>query len=374
MDSAHSKAVLWFVYRLFLIAISRNGFSNMISTFSYRVKDSGCADTLEAMARAVNYVWNFCNETQLHAVKWDKRWPTGFDLNKLTAGSSKELGLHSQSVQAICEEYAIRRKQAKKRKLRWRGKKSLGWIPFKASGVKVSEDTVTHCGNSFRFWLSRPIAGKIKTGSFSQNAKGHWFVNFQCEVEQPEASQGSGSIGIDLGLKDFAAFSHGEPVQAQRFYRDMEPKLAVAQRAKKKYRVRAIHAKIANRRKDHLHKLSTRLVQENAAIFVGNVNASGLAKTNMAKSVLDAGWSAFRTMLCYKAIARKVWFEEIDERFSTQTCSECGALGGPKGLQGLVIRDWTCHECGVAHNRDINSAKNILARGHSRLAVGIPVL
>ena len=85
-----------------------------------------------------------------------------------------------------------------------------------------------------------------------------------------------------MGLKDFAVFSHGEPIQAQQFYRDMEPKLAIAQRAKKKYRVRAIHAKIANRRKDHLHKLSTRLVRENAVIFVGDVNASGLAKTKMA--------------------------------------------------------------------------------------------
>src|SRR3990167_1817586 len=175
----------------------------MILTFSYRIKDSGCTDTLSQIARAVSFVWNFANETQLGAIRWNKRWPTGFDLNKLTAGSSKELGLHSQSVQAVCEEYAIRRKQVKKRRLRWRGKKSLGWIPFKASGVKVTDDAVTYCGHTFRFWLSRPINGKIKAGSFAQNAQGHWFVNFNCEIDQPHASEGTGSIGSVLGLKDF---------------------------------------------------------------------------------------------------------------------------------------------------------------------------
>jgi putative transposase len=150
--------------------------------------------------------------------------------------------------------------------------------------------------------------------------------------------------------------------------------LSKAQRARKKKRIKAIHAKISNRRKDFLHKLSSRLMDECGGIFVGNVNASGLAKTRMAKSVLDAGWSALRTMLAYKAMARRVWFEVIDEVFSTQTCSECGALGGPKGIAGLGIRDWACTEYGVHHDRDVNSAKLILALGCQRLAGGIPAL
>jgi IS605 OrfB family transposase len=346
----------------------------MIRTFSFRVKDSNCADALGEMARAVNMVWNFCNETQHHALRWAKRWPSGFDLIKLTAGCSKELGINAQSIQAVCEEYATRRQQFRKRRLRWRGKKSLGWIPFKAPGVKITDDSVNYYGHTFRFWLSRPIEGKIKAGNFAQNAQGHWFVNLNCEVDQPAASEGTGSIGIDLGIKDFATFSNGEKIEAQRFYRDLQPKLAIAQRAHKKRRIKAIHAKIKYRRKDHLHKLSTRLVRENAVIFVGNVNASDLAKTKMAKSVLDAGWSAFRIMLAYKAIAHRVWFEEVNERFTTQVCSECGSLGGPKGIADLRIRNWTCTECGVSHDRDVNSAKLIFARGHSRLAVGIPVL
>ena len=183
------------------------------------------------------------------------------------------------------------------------------------------------------------------------------------------------SVGIDLGLKDLATLSTGHKEAAQRFYRDLEPALAVAQRARKTGRVRAIHAKIANRRKDHLHKFSNRLVREHRAIFVGNVNvnAKALARTRMSKSVLDAGWSSLRTMLQYKCAHAGVWFEEVDEAFSTQTCSSCGALPPerPKGIAGLGMREWICSACATIHDRDVNAARNILAAGHGRLVAGI---
>ena len=184
------------------------------------------------------------------------------------------------------------------------------------------------------------------------------------------------SIGIDLGLTRFAAFSDSgmPPIDAERFYRDLEPALARAQRARKKRRARTIHAKVSNRRKDFLHKLSTRLVNGYGALFVGNVNASALAKTRQAKSVLDAGWSAFRTMLSYKCAHAGVWFEEVDEAFSTQTCSVCNSRAGPKGREGLGMRGWRCGVCGAIHDRDVNAAQNILAAGHRRLAEGILVL
>jgi hypothetical protein len=118
---------------------------------------------------------------------------------------------------------------------------------------------------------------------------------------------------------------------------------------------------------------ATGLVRQHAAIIVGNVNTAGLAKTPMAKLVLDAGWSTLRTMLSQKCDSAGVWFDEVDERFSTQTCSECGALSGPKGIAGLGIREWCC-PCGAVHDRDINSARVILAAGNRRLAEGIPAL
>ena len=140
--------------------------------------------------------------------------------------------------------------------------------------------------------------------------------------------------------------------------------------------MRAIHAKIANQRKDAIHKETTRLVKAHAIIFVGNVNAKALAKTPMAKSVHDAAWTTFRTQLKYKAMRQCVVFEEINEAFSTQTCSCCGKIpaSSPKGRASLRIRAWICSECGATHDRDTNAAKNILAAGLRRLAAGIPAL
>jgi putative transposase len=162
------------------------------------------------------------------------------------------------------------------------------------------------------------------------------------------------SLGIDLGLRTFAAFTDEAlpPIEAERFYRDLEPALARAQRAGHRNRARANHAKIANRRKDFLHNLSTRLVKANGAIVVGNVNASALAKTRLAKSVLDAGWS---------------------EAFSTQDCSVCNSRAGPKDRKDLGIRGWQYTVCGAIRDRNVNAAHNILAAGHRRLAEGILV-
>ena len=152
--------------------------------------------------------------------------------------------------------------------------------------------------------------------------------------------------------------------------------LGIVQRARNKQRVKAIHAKIKNRRQNDLHQYSRRLVNENAAIFVGNVSSQALTKTKMAKSVLDAGWGSLKTMLEYKCDHAGMVFEEVNEAYSTQTCSCCGTIpdSSPKGRTGLRIREWSCSECGAEHHRDINAAKNILAAGHRRLAVGIPVL
>ena len=96
----------------------------------------------------------------------------------------------------------------------------------------------------------------------------------------------------------------------------------------------------------------------------------------MAKSVLDAGWGMLKTMLEYKCDHAGIVFEEVNEAYTTQTCSCCGVIpaNSPKGRADLRIREWACAECGALHDRDVNAAKNILAVGHDRLAVGIPVL
>ena len=191
---------------------------------------------------------------------------------------------------------------------------------------------------------------------------------------QAKASSGTASIGIDLGLKEAAVASDGQRIVG-RFYRQLEGDLGLAQRAGKKQRTKAIHAKIANQRKDMLHKFSTALVKDYGAIFVGDVASAKLVKTKMAKSTLDAGWASLKTMLEYKSHQAGIVFEVVNENYTTQTCSCCGVIpaSSPKGRAGLRIREWVCSGCGAVHDRDINAARNILAAGHRRLAEGIPV-
>ena len=336
----------------------------MVLTYRYRIKDATSARHLVQQTRAVNRVWNYCGEIQEAARRHNRRWPSAFDLINLTAGSGKLLGLHSDTVQAVCKQFVVSRNACGKRP-RWRGRKSLGWIPFQAPrAIRLDGDGVIFLKRRYRFWLSRSIEGAVRCGCFAQDARGRWYLNVQVEVAT-EQNCGSGEIGVDLGLKSLATLSSGEKIEAPRLYRKYERSLALAQRAGRKHRVRAIHAKIANCRRHFLHGLSTQLVRRNQRICVGNVHSSGLARTSLAKSVLDAGWSQLRSQLHYKAMRHGAEYLEVDERFTTQVCSACGARGGPKGREDLAVRDWVCAECGIHHDRDINSAINILISGRN---------
>ena len=352
-------------------------------TLHCRVRDKHARWLLE-QARAVNFVWNYDNELSAKVLEREGRFLSGFDLHTYTRGATKAgLELHSQTVQAVNEEYARRRKQAQKARLRWRvsdrnrSNYSLAWIPFKKSAIRYRNGQLHFQGMPIGLWDSYRLSQyELGPGCFAEDARGRWYLNII--VKRKRATEGvlplSRAVGIDLGLKDFLATSDALKVEAQQFYRDQEQSLAIAQRAGKKARVRAIHARIKQRRKDFLHKLSTRLVREHGAIFVGNVNAAALSQTRQAKSVLDAGWSAFRTMLRYKCDDARVWFDEVDEAYSTQTCSACSARCGPKGIAGLGIREWRCKQCEAVHDRDVNAARNILAAGRRRLAEGILAL
>jgi putative transposase len=251
-------------------------------TLRVRVKDKHAKELL-ALSREVNLVWNYVNELSVKVLERERKFLSAFDLAAYTAGTTKEgLGLHSQSVQAIGEEYVKSRKQAKKARLRWRlsgGKRrSLGWVPFKASALRYRgcQLWVSGISKPLSVWDSYGLKDyELGTGSFSEDARGRWYFNATVQVERRPRSEGRSAVGIDLGLKDLATTSEGLKVEAQRFYRGLEPQLAEAQRKGEKHRVKKIHAKIANRRKDHLHKLSHQLVQGYGAIFVGDVGPSG---------------------------------------------------------------------------------------------------
>jgi IS605 OrfB family transposase len=340
-------------------------------TIKIRIKDSTSARHLKKMANAVNYVWNFCNETSLYAIRYNSEWLSGFDLQKLTKGAGKELGINSTTIQEVCSEYALRRKEAKKRRLRWRGRKSLGWIPFKSTGISFKDGMAHYSGHKLKLFQPErlPVKGEYGSGEFCEDSRGRWYlcISVTYEVKAPEVYT---SVGIDLGLKSTATLSNGQKVSNGRYYRMMERKLAKAQQGRKKRQAKGIHARIKNKRMDDLHKAATRIVQENKLIVVGNLSAKKLAKTKMAKSIHDAAIAMFRTMLKYKASARQRWYVEVDEANTTRTCSGCHAIpaSAPKGVKGLSIREWVCCECGAIHDRDINAALNILRIGCDTLA------
>lgn len=344
----------------------------MMLTFKYRVKDATTGKHLNRHAWACNQVWNFCVATQREAQSRRKagknvRWPSAFDLIKLATGSAAELGLHSDTVQTVCRQFVASR-DLHRRCPRFRAsggpKRTLGWVPFIPRAVKIRGAHCVYLKRKFYFWNSREIEGTFKAGSFVQDARGRWYVCFQCEVPD-DLPTGNGEVGIDLGLKDVATLSDGTKVPALRHYRQYEAALAIAQRAGNKRRVKAIHAKIANARKHHLHEWSAKIARENELIVVGNVSPSKIAKTRMAKSVLDASWSMLRNQLRYKASRHGARYVEADERWTSQTCSCCGEIpsSSPKGMSALGVRQWTCSGCGASHDRDVNAAVNILRRG-----------
>ena len=347
-----------------------------METKTLHIRLKGNTKPLEKMARDVNLVWNYCNELSAKAYKQRHIWLSAYDLHAYTSGSTEFLNIGSATIQAIQEEYATRRKQFKKLKLRWRTKKSLGWVPFKTSQIKFKNGVIRFNKKSFKVWDSYGLENyELRTGNFSQDTLGNWYLNVTVKFE-PTKSEGTESIGVDLGLKELATLSDGSSIESNQFYRNLETKLAVAQRANKKHQIKNIHRKIKNKRKDFLHKESTELVKRSKKIAVGNVSSSKLAKTKMAKSVLDAGWGMFKTMLEYKSRWASVEFKVVNEAYSTQTCSQCGTLSGPKGLKGLGIRYWVCEDCGAEHQRDVNAARNILNTGfgHEPLVGGISVL
>jgi transposase len=171
-------------------------------TYKFRLRDKHVSE-LNRQARAVNYVWNYCNETQQKAARSGRKWLTWIDLKNLTAGSSKLLDLHAHTIQQVCIQYDRARSAKRKPWLRWRGKRSLGWIPFAASHVSFDGKTFKFRGVRYETMHLRdlPAGVKIAAGSFNQDSKGRWHLNAVVEVATADHAPLT-RVGIDLGLKD----------------------------------------------------------------------------------------------------------------------------------------------------------------------------
>jgi putative transposase len=340
-----------------------------IRTLRLKVKPEAYS-WLRAAAIEVNQVWNFDNAISEKAARpfsGPRRWLSAYDLDKLTAGATAEFAkIGSDTIQRVNAEYAVRRKQVKKIKLRWRksfgANRSLGWVPFKAVQLKRKGNSLRLSGKTFRVFERNLLDGVTwKSGCFTEDSVGDWFLCVPIAQTAVRLAAAQEAVGLDLGLKRTVATSDGETLEAGRFYRQIEQKIAQAQRRGHTRQAKRLHRRAARRRKDALHKFSRKIVDRYQTIVVGDVSSLKLVKTRMAKSVLDAGWGQLKTQLSYKGQAAGRCVRIVSERNTTRACSDCGALTGPTGLDMLVVRTWVCGECGGTHDRDINAAKNILS-------------
>jgi putative transposase len=216
---------------------------------------------------------------------------------------------------------------------------------------------------------SRNLPSAPSSVTVIKDAAGRYFASFVVQAEPEILPEAGPAVGIDLGLTHFAVLSDGRKIASPRFLRRAEKKLRRRQRdlsrkqdgsqnrEKARVKVARGHARVADARRDFHHQLSTALIRETQAVAVEDLAVKGLARTRMAKSVHDAGWSAFTAMLEYKARRYSREFRRIG-RFepTSQVCSACGMKDGPKPLH---VRAWQCQGCGAWLDRDINAAVNV---------------
>ena len=244
---------------------------------------------------------------------------------------------------------------------------------FKWDGTSL---TLAKMAEPLSIVWSRPLpeGAKPSTITVTKDCADRYFVSLLVEEEIKQLKPVEQSVGADLGLKEFVILSTGEVVGNPKFFRKDEKQLGKAQRrhakkhkgsknrAKARTKVAKIHARIADRRRDFLHQLSTRLIRENQTICVESLHVKNMVKNhNLAKAISDVGWSEFVSQLEYKAAWYGRNLVKIDKWYpSSKRCYDCGHILDSLELD---VRVWTCPECGVVHDRDINAARNIHAVG-----------
>lgn len=347
----------------------------------------------------VRFYWNFLLDQRITNYKMKKE-NADYQENKTTYATLKKMEEFSwlKEVEAQpLSQVAMDLNKAYKNTI----KSNFGFPKFKskkyskksyrtAMGIKVN-------GNYFYVskvgWVKMAetlrFNGKLMNITISQSKSGKYFATFLVDTENFIKEPVTQSIGLDLGLTHFCITSAGEKIDNPRFYRSLEQRLIREQRKlskrlevakkhnrkldecrnyqKQKVKVARIHEKISNQRTDFLHKLSSRLTDENQIICIEDLNVKGLVKNHkLAKSIADVSWSEFVRQLDYKCQWKGRTLIKIDRFFpSSQICSVCGHNDGKKELN---VRGWICSNCGIIHDRDINASINIKTEGLSGIA------
>ncbi|MDT0487158.1 RNA-guided endonuclease InsQ/TnpB family protein [Streptomyces doebereineriae] len=344
-----------------------------------KVYNLALAARTQAWARQerVNY-----NQTSAMLTAWKKTEELAF-LNDVSSVPLQQTLRHLQS--AFTHFFA---KRARHPRFKSR-KKSRKSAEYTASGFRFRDGrlTLAKMADPLDIVWSRPLPQGVKpsTVTVSQDSAGRWFVSMLCEDPSVKPLPATdAALGIDVGLDHLLTLSTGEKIANPRHERRDRARIAKAQRelsrkapgdganrARARRKIAKVHARIADRRRDLLHKLTTRLVRENQTLVIEDLTVRNMVKNHrLARAISDASWSEFRSMLEYKA----AWYGReviaVDRFFpSSRLCSDCGTV---REKMPLSVRKWTCL-CGAAHDRDVNAAKNLLAAGLAASVCGAGV-
>ncbi|MFF3091072.1 RNA-guided endonuclease InsQ/TnpB family protein [Streptomyces nojiriensis] len=365
--------------------------------YNYRVYPDG--SQRGALARAfgcARVVWNDClrDRREAHAAGLPYVTSAVLSRTRITQAKRTEERAWLADVSAVVLQQSLRdldgafksffdsilgkRKGPRVAPPRYKSKKDTRQsIRLNANAFSIQSNATVYVAKvgELKVRWSRPLPAPPTSLTVIRDSAGRYFASFVVDTAPEALPELDREVGIDLGLSTFAVLSDGTRVSSPRFLRRAEKKLRRLQRdlsrkvkgsknrVKARSRVARQHARVADRRRDWHHKTSTQIIRDNQAVYVEDLAVSGLARTHLAKSVHDAGWSAFVGMLEYKAAKCGRYFARIG-RFepTSQVCSACGAKDGPKPLH---VREWTCASCGAVHDRDGNAARNTLAAGRA---------
>lgn len=285
----------------------------------------------------------------------------------LLANHGKIVGVPSHTMQGmLCTAWDAWKRCYKKiaKKPRFKGlRNKLNSIPFpdpikRPDGVHIRLPGI----GIVRFHKQEIPEGNIKCGRVVKRASG-WYLCLFIDAEiNAISAKGNGCVGIDPGFKTTLTLSNGEKINKPKRLREIEIRLAQAQRGKDRKLTARLQERLKNRRKDDNHKMSRKLIEDYDTIVFSKDNIRGISK-KFGKSVADSSHYQLRKMLSYKSRTGGRVYIEVDSKGSTMTCSNCLTLTGPTGLAGLKVRQWVCSGCGSHHDRDVNAAINTLIAG-----------